>query len=108
MSFQDKLEAAQKELSEANIWKSNHNPPISVLLRKIGFNIRPFHYCSFKSNFLQPRYGLVLFGGFLCGLPHGKMTTCLFKLLYLQVCLRVYCLGYLWRYITNVVQRKTT
>ncbi|PKG76487.1 hypothetical protein CXF86_03220 [Shewanella sp. GutCb] len=52
MSFQDKLEAAQKELSEANIWKSNHNPPISVLLIKLGFNIRPFHYCSFISNFI--------------------------------------------------------
>jgi len=53
MSFQDKLEAAQKELSEANIWKANHNPPISVFLRKLGFNIRPFHYCSFMSNFLS-------------------------------------------------------
>jgi hypothetical protein len=53
MSFQDKLEAAQKELNETNIWKSNHNPPISVLLRKFGFNIRPFHYCSFISNFLN-------------------------------------------------------
>ena len=53
MSFQDKLEAAQKELNETNIWKSNHNPPISILLRKLGFNIRPFHYCSFISNFLN-------------------------------------------------------
>jgi hypothetical protein len=52
MSFQNKLEAAQKELNEANIWKSNYNPPIVVLLRKLGFNIRPFHYCSFKSNFI--------------------------------------------------------
>jgi hypothetical protein len=52
MSFMDKLEAAQKELSETNIWKSNHNPPILVLLRKLGFNIRPFHYCSFMYNFL--------------------------------------------------------
>ena len=60
MSFQDKLEVAQKELNEADIWKSNHNPPISVLLRKLGFNIRPFHYCSFKSNFLTAS---VWFGG---------------------------------------------
>ncbi|WP_019027757.1 DUF6404 family protein [Colwellia piezophila] len=52
MSFPDKLEAAQKELSETKIWKSNHNPPISVLLRKLGFKIRPFHYCSFMFNFL--------------------------------------------------------
>jgi len=52
MSFQHKLERAQKELNEANIWKSNYNPPILVLLRKLGFDIRPFHYCSFKSNFI--------------------------------------------------------
>jgi uncharacterized membrane protein YagU involved in acid resistance len=65
MSFQDKLEAAQKELTEANIWKSNHNPPISVLLRKIGFNIRPFHYCSFKSNFLTASLWFGVVWGFL-------------------------------------------
>ena len=59
MSFQSKLEAAQKELNKTKIWKSNHNPPISVLLRKLGVNIRPFHYCSFISNFLT---GLLLFG----------------------------------------------
>lgn len=52
MSFQNKLESAQQELNETNIWKSNHNPPIVILLRKLGFNIRPFHYCSFKSNFI--------------------------------------------------------
>lgn len=53
MSFQDKLKAAQQELNETKIWKSNHNSPISVLLRKLGFNIRPFHYCSFISNFIN-------------------------------------------------------
>ena len=52
MSFQDKFEAAQKELNETEIWQSNYNPPVSVLLRKLGFSIRPFHYCSFISNFL--------------------------------------------------------
>jgi RsiW-degrading membrane proteinase PrsW (M82 family) len=52
MSFQDKLEAAQKELGETKIWKSNRNPPISVLLRKLGLKIRPFHYNSFTVNFL--------------------------------------------------------
>lgn len=53
MSFQDKLKAAQKELNETKIWKSNHNPPIAILLRKFGFNIRPFHHCSFISNFIN-------------------------------------------------------
>jgi len=60
MPFHDNLEAAKKELNKAELWKSNHNPPISVLLRKLGFNIRPFHYCSFKSNFLTAS---VWFGG---------------------------------------------
>jgi len=52
MSFQDKLEAAQKELSETKICISNHTPPVLVLLRKFGFKIKPFHYSSFISNFI--------------------------------------------------------
>ena len=52
MSYQDKLEAAQKELNETKIWKSNYNPPIFVLLRKLGLNIRPLHYNTFVGNFL--------------------------------------------------------
>ncbi|WP_085297010.1 DUF6404 family protein [Cognaticolwellia mytili] len=66
MSFQDKLEAAQKELNETNIWKSNHNPPFLVLLRKLGFNIRPFHYGSFISNFLNSSVWFsVVWGGIM-------------------------------------------
>ena len=52
MSFQVKLEAAHKELSETKIWKSSYNPPILVLLRKFGLEIRPFHYSSFITNFI--------------------------------------------------------
>ncbi len=53
MSFQDKLKAAQKELSETKIWKSRSNPPIFVLLRKLGLNIRPLHYNTFAINFVS-------------------------------------------------------
>ena len=52
MSFQGKLEAAQKELKDSTIWKANSNPPLFVLLRKIGVKIRPVHYNTFFVNFI--------------------------------------------------------
>jgi len=60
MSFSTKLNAAQKELSESKIWKVNSNPPIFALLRKLGINIRPFHYNTFIVNFL---FMSLMFGG---------------------------------------------
>jgi len=59
MSFSVKLNAAQKELSTSKIWKSNSNPPLFVLLRKFGVNIRPMHYNTFIVNFLimSPIFG---------------------------------------------------
>ncbi len=63
MSFQDKLKATKKELSETKIWKSNYNPPIFVLLRKLGLNIRPFHYSTFPVNFFS--------SSIWCGLGFG-------------------------------------
>jgi len=53
MTYQHKLEAAQKELSETKIWKSNYNPTIFILLRKLGLKIRPLHYNTFVVNFLS-------------------------------------------------------
>tara|TARA_B100000768_G_scaffold179125_1_gene196167 strand:- start:319 stop:666 length:348 start_codon:yes stop_codon:yes gene_type:complete len=60
MSFSDKLNAAQKELSDSKIWKSNSHPPLFVLLRKLGVNIRPMHYNTFVVNFLLMA---LMFGG---------------------------------------------
>ena len=60
MSFSAKLNAAQKELSESKIWKANSNPPLFVLLRKLGINIRPVHYNTFIVNFLLMA---IMFGG---------------------------------------------
>ena len=60
MSFSDKLKAAQKELDESKIWKANSNPPLFVLLRMLGINIRPMHYNTFIVNILLMA---VMFGG---------------------------------------------
>ncbi|PKH06640.1 DUF6404 family protein [Moritella sp. Urea-trap-13] len=53
MSYISKLESAQAELSKTEIWKSNSNPPIFKLLRKLGFSVRPSHYSSFVINFIS-------------------------------------------------------
>ncbi|MDK1286280.1 DUF6404 family protein [Pseudoalteromonas umbrosa] len=53
MSYSKKLEAALIELEEANVNKTNAMPPPYKLLRKVGFEIIPFHYNRFSSNFLM-------------------------------------------------------
>lgn len=52
MSYHSKLLAAHEELSRAGIWKSNFNPPLFQLLRKLGVKYPPPYYRSFISNFL--------------------------------------------------------
>ena len=52
MLFDDRLNAAHKELESTGIWKSNFNPPITRILRKAGLKIRPPHYYSFLVIFL--------------------------------------------------------
>lgn len=52
MSFENKLEAALRELKKTGIWEDLYNPPISRLLRKAGLKIKPFHYLKFLTNFL--------------------------------------------------------
>lgn len=53
MSYISKLEKAQSELSNADIRKSSANPLMFVPLRKLGFNIRPYHYNPFLVNYIQ-------------------------------------------------------
>jgi len=51
MSYQSKLEKAQAELAKTGMRESNYNPPLFVLLRKLGLKIKPVHYNSFINNF---------------------------------------------------------
>ena len=51
MNYETKLDAAHKELSEKGVWKSNYNPPISKLFRKLGIYFPPAYYQSFFANF---------------------------------------------------------
>ncbi|CAH6886299.1 conserved hypothetical protein [Vibrio chagasii] len=52
MDYETKIQLALKELSDKGVWKSNYNPPIDRLLRKLGFRIRPPYYQGFFSNFV--------------------------------------------------------
>jgi hypothetical protein len=59
MSYQSKLEKAQAELAETGMREANYNPPIFVLLRKLGLKIKPVHYNSFINNFA---FSAIFFG----------------------------------------------
>lgn len=52
MDYETRLKAAHKELSEKGVWKSNYNPPIAKLLRKVGIYLPPSYYLNFFSNFM--------------------------------------------------------
>ncbi len=53
MTYEEKCEFAIQELEAAKIWKSNYNPPIVKLARKLGFKVPFPHYNSFLSNALS-------------------------------------------------------
>lgn len=67
MSYQSKLIAAHKELKQAGIWKSNFNPPLFRVLRKLGVESPPPYYRSFQSNFFTsfvfftPVWGVLMY-----------------------------------------------
>jgi hypothetical protein len=51
MYYHSKLLAAHEELSRAGIWKSNFNPLLFQVLRKLGMNTPPPYYRNFTLNF---------------------------------------------------------
>lgn len=52
MEFEHRLVAAYRALAEKGVQTLNYNPPITRLLRKAGFTIRPPHYERFLVNVL--------------------------------------------------------
>jgi len=64
MTFEEKLSKAHKELESTGIWKSNYNPPLFDLARKLGYKTSPPHYRQFLSNFIrQTLFFFVVWGG---------------------------------------------
>jgi len=53
MNYEQRCAFAAKELEAAKIWKSNYNPPIVKLSRKLGFKFPFRHYNSFLNNALS-------------------------------------------------------
>ncbi|WP_347366242.1 DUF6404 family protein [Vibrio vulnificus] len=64
MDYETKLQLAHKELSDKGVWKSNYNPPLVKLLRKLGLCFPPPYYQSFFANvmlcvaFFAPVWGI--------------------------------------------------
>lgn len=63
MEFERRLAAAHRELAEKGVQTLNYNPPITWLLRKAGFTIRPPHYERFMVNVLALGLPSALSGG---------------------------------------------
>ena len=50
LTFEQKYDAALKELTSTKMWRPNYLPPSHRLLRKFGLAVRPPHYYSFWQN----------------------------------------------------------
>ncbi|MEH6393954.1 DUF6404 family protein [Pseudoalteromonas sp.] len=50
MDYETKLQFAHKELSDKGVWKSDYNPPLVKLLRKLGLYLPPPYHQSFFAN----------------------------------------------------------
>lgn len=53
MNYEEKCSFAVKELEAAKIWKFNYNPPITRLIRRLGFEVPFPHYNYFLKNALS-------------------------------------------------------
>ena len=71
MDYETKLQLAHKELSDKGVWKSNYNPPLVRLLRKLGLCFPPPYYQRFFAKLCFVWLSFLLFGessnGFSCG-----------------------------------------
>ena len=63
MTFEERLAAAHQELASKGVWQSNYNPPLSWLLRQLGWPVKPPHYESWLTNFLVFGVGVGLVWG---------------------------------------------
>ncbi|QKJ67502.1 hypothetical protein HQN60_12735 [Deefgea piscis] len=82
MTFEDKCNYAIKELENAGIWKSNYNPPILKLARKLGFKVPFPHYNSFLNNALSAGiYFGVFWGLFMYFIVWGQQNMPATKML---------------------------
>ena len=61
MSYERRLNSAHQELENKGVWPANYNPPLILLLRKLGLRLRPPHYERFMVNLL------------ILGLPTGAI-----------------------------------
>ena len=52
MSFEHRLYAAHQELASKGVKVINYDPPISRLLRRFGWQLKPPHYERFMINLL--------------------------------------------------------
>lgn len=52
MSFEHRLYAAHKELANKGVQELNYDPPLSRLLRRSGWQLKPPHYERFMINLL--------------------------------------------------------
>lgn len=53
MTFDDRLAAAHQELASKGVWHANYNPPLFRLLRRAGLSVKPPHYQSWLTNFID-------------------------------------------------------
>lgn len=44
--YEQRFATAEAELAAAGIWASNGNPPLTRIMRRLGFKPRPPHYDS--------------------------------------------------------------
>lgn len=44
--YEQRFAAAEAELAAAGVWASNGNPPLTRIMRRLGFKPRPPHYDS--------------------------------------------------------------
>lgn len=65
MSFEHRLFAAHQELDSKGVKALNYNPPLILLLRKFGWQLKPPHYERFMVNLIAMGLPVGIISGLL-------------------------------------------
>ncbi|WP_133502010.1 DUF6404 family protein [Marinomonas balearica] len=98
-SFEVRLQMAHDELEKRGVWRSNYNPPIYSLLRRLGIKLPPPYFLSFHANVIVNFVYMLALASIIFAFTQGGFDASVFdKTLLWSIAYSIFmAVFYLWR-----------
>jgi|OM-RGC.v1.028080381 hypothetical protein len=77
-NFDARLQTAHEELEKQGVWRSNYNPPVYGLFRKLGLKLPPPYYLSFHANVVVNFVYMLVLASVIFALTQGGFDSTVF------------------------------